>query len=119
LSRIDADGATAALVAPPRAGVIDEDAAHRPCGDRDEVGAIPEGDVGVDQPDIRFVDERASLQSVVGTFGLQGTPRKAGELAVDDGQQPIERVAVAAAPRLQQHGCRAPFTRHQLILRPA
>jgi hypothetical protein len=101
LVEIDPDGAPAALVAAPRAGMIDEDAAHGPRCDGHEVGAVLEGNVGVDQPDVGFVDERAGLECVVGALGLQGPPRQTGELAVDDGQQPIERVAVTAAPRLQ------------------
>ena len=67
------------------ARVVGEDAAHGAGGDREEVGAILPLDVGVDQPQVGFVD--------------QGDAR---QLVVDERHQAIQCVAIAVTPQLEQ-----------------
>src|SRR5262249_23757106 len=95
----------AAFAVSARSGMIDEHAAHEACGNGDEVRAILPGQApGVDQPDERLVDERGGLQRMAAALAAHVRAGEAPQLTVDQRQQALERVLVAAAPRAKQLG---------------
>lgn len=67
-------------------------------GDGQEVCAILTGDIGVDQAQIRFVNQCPGLERVAGAFAAHRAPGHAGQFLVQERQQAIERRAVAGAP---------------------
>jgi hypothetical protein len=76
-----------ALLRPTRAGVVDEHAAHRPGGQREEARASVHREVGLDQARQSLVDERRRLQRVARTLlgeTLRGDPP---QLVVDERDQ--------------------------------
>ena len=68
-------------------GVIDQDPAHRPGGSREEVGSAALGHIGlVDQAQVGLVDERGSLEGVVGSLAGKLPMRHVPELIVQQRQ---------------------------------
>ena len=55
-----------------------------------------------DQPEIRLVDQRGSLQRVAGTLVAHMAPGQAAQFPMDEGQQAVERRVLTPPPRLQQ-----------------
>ena len=99
----DVDGAAAAfgVAAGPR--IVDENAPHDLRGQREEVGAIVEiRPPLIDQPEVRFVDERAGLQGMIGAFAAHQAMGHAMQLVVNELDQTIEGRGVAALPAVQQ-----------------
>src|SRR5678815_4423809 len=65
----DTQCATAALLVLMSSRVIHKNAAHYPCRDREEVGAIlPVDPSDIDQANVSLVKERRGLQCVIGTL---------------------------------------------------
>ena len=85
------------------ARVVDEDAPHHRRRHREEVGAVaPLEAIDIDQPQIRFVDERRGLQRVAGAFGPHVVVRKAVQLVVHDRDERVAGGRILPGPRLQQ-----------------
>ena len=64
--------------------------------------AVERGQRLIDEPRVRFVDERGRLQRVVRPFAAHVRARQPAQLLVDDGRQLVERGLVTAAPVDQQ-----------------
>ncbi len=76
----------AALVGALCARVLDENAAHEPCGDGEEVRAIlPHHPVDIDQPQIGLVDQGRRLENVPGPLAGHLAAREAEELLATSG----------------------------------
>jgi hypothetical protein len=85
--------------------VVDEDAAHKLCGNRKKVGAIFEAHaIAIDQAHIRFIDQRSGLERDVGPLAPHIVPRQPPQFSVDDGSQFLQREFVPITPLLEQHG---------------
>ena len=68
-------------------------------GDAEEVGAVLEvGNVLADEADIGFVNKGGGLEGVAGALAGDVAFGEAAELFIDDGEQRVERGAVAFAP---------------------
>ena len=57
-----------------------------------------------DQPEIRLIDQRGSLERVAGTLVTHVAPGQAAQLPMDEGQQAVERRHLTPPPGLQQSG---------------
>jgi hypothetical protein len=87
------------------AGGINKDAAHRLCRYGEKVGPVlPLDATGIHEPQVRLVDELAGLQRVVGTLSAKLTMGQPTELAVNEGDQFLERRLIALSPGKQQLG---------------
>src|SRR6266446_6890598 len=76
--------AAAALLRSIAPGVTDQDLTHGASGDGEEVGAILPARIGlVGQTQISLVDQRRSLQCVVGTLSTHMTMSDAPEFFID------------------------------------
>ena len=85
------------------ARVVDEDAAHRLSRNGEEMGAVlPVHALVIDQPQVRFVDQRRRLQAVAGTLAPHVPVRQTTELVVDDRHQEGERTLIPVAPRSEK-----------------
>ena len=93
-----------------RAGVLDEDAAHRLCRRREEVAAPgPVGGVVValaaaDQSQVGLVDQRRGLERLSGPLRRHPHGRQAAQLVVHQRQQLPRGVGVAALDGRQDAG---------------
>jgi hypothetical protein len=56
----------------------------------------------VEQTDVGLVDERRGLQTVAHPFASHTAARNPMQLRVDDGDQTLQRLVVAVAPRFEQ-----------------
>lgn len=83
-------------------GVIDQDAPQDTRGNGIEVNAIHEGDIGIDELEIGFVDQRRGPQGVIPALGAQAVQSQLAQLVVDDRHQPVDRLFIAFTPLLQQ-----------------
>ena len=92
----DGDLAAAALVAPARAGVVDEDAAHGVRGGGEELGAIlgPQAPL-VGEPQVGLVDQRGGAERVTVALAAQPLTREAPEVVVEQPDEAVERVGSA------------------------
>jgi hypothetical protein len=85
---------------PPRA--IDENPAHAPRGDAEEVASVLPLDLRlVDQAQVGLVDERGHLQRLIAALAPHVGSGNLAKLAVDGGEQAVARIGVALAPRLE------------------
>jgi hypothetical protein len=99
----DLDPSATALRRVPRAGVIDQDAAHHPRGDREELrAALPPPVALFAEAEPRLVHERGGLQRVALPLPPQHERRLPAELRVDEAYDRVARLDVARAPRAQQ-----------------
>jgi hypothetical protein len=86
----DTHSPTATLLGTMPASVIEEDAAHHVCRDSQKMGAIlPRDPILVDQPEVRFVDERCRLERVLGSFAPHQSGCNPTQIVEDDGCQTI------------------------------
>ena len=84
---------------------VHQNAPHEARGHRKEMRAIlPLDLLDFDQPEIRLIDQRGSLERVAGTFVAHMAPRQAAQLLMDEGQQAVERCHITPPPGLQQSG---------------
>ena len=63
-----------------------------------------------DQPEIRLIDQRGSLERVAGTLVAHMAPGQAAQFSMDEGQQAVERRHLTPPPGLQQSGRVVPVT---------
>jgi hypothetical protein len=95
------------------ARVVDEDAAHGLGRDAEEVRAVlPLHLALVDELEVRLVDEGGGLEGVVGALAPQVARGELMQFAVDEREQVLQRVAVAAAP-FQEELCNVGCGRHK------
>src|SRR5439155_12882471 len=83
--------------------MVDEDAAHDPRGDGEEMGAVAPvvlPDAG--KPQVRLVCELGGLERVPRSLVAQVRARDAPQLAVDHRHQLVERPRVAVAEALEE-----------------
>jgi hypothetical protein len=119
LERYFRDVATAALVV-TGARRIHEDPAHRPRGHREEMRPVlPAHLTDVDQPQVRFVDQRGGLKGVAGPLACHVMPGEAVQLVMDERNEPIECTPIAAAPGQEKCRWRGRIGRNAAILPPA
>ena len=90
--------AAASLVGGASPGVIDQDLAHQPCGNREEVRAVPYIEVRAGEADVGFADEVGRSERVAGALAPQAAVGEPAQLGVDQRDQVIERTAIAGAP---------------------
>jgi hypothetical protein len=89
----------AALLGEPFPGVIDEDSPHHPGGHAEEVRPVAPLSLSlVNEPHVRFVDERRRLQRMTGWFSLHVAGRQATQVPVNERQQVLEGLPIPVAP---------------------
>ena len=71
-----------------------------------------------DQPEIRLIDQRGSLERMASMLVAHMAPRQAAQFPMDEGQQAVERRHLTAPPGLQQSGGVVFVTGNPLILYP-
>ena len=102
-SEADVHGAAPALHVLLRAREIDEDASHQASRHRQKVRAVlPVHALGLDQPQVGFVDERGRLERMVAFLSGHAAARNPVELVVDDRNESRQRRFVAVAPGDEQ-----------------
>ena len=95
----------ASLVALAAAGVVDQQAPHGAGGDGEKAAAVLGRDPPlVEQAQIHLVDQRRGAQGVVRPLAAERPPCHLAQLAVDQGDDPVERLAVPVAPAFQPLG---------------
>ena len=95
----------AALVRVFLARVIDENLPHRARGEGKKMTSTLRCRTGgPHQTQVRFIDKSRGLECVAGTLVAQVRARHAAQFAVDDREQPIERIRNAAAPVVEKRG---------------
>ena len=73
----------------------------------------------LDQPEIRLVDERGSLERVARPLVAHMAPSQAAQFPVNEGQQAVKRGLLTPPPGLQQRGGIVRVTGNPPILHPA
>ena len=89
------NSSASALCREATASIVNQDAPHHLSSDPKKMGAILPGDILIDQPEIRLVDQGRWLQRVIRTFSSQIMTGQATQLVVNQGQEPIESLRVA------------------------
>jgi hypothetical protein len=85
------------------ARVVNEDPAHDLRRNPEEVPVIlPVDGVLFDEPEVCLVNERGGLQRVAPTFAAKLSKGDPTPFGVDERQQSIERISIAATPRFEQ-----------------
>jgi hypothetical protein len=83
--------------------VVHQDVANNSGGNAEEVSPVPPGCAGlIDEAQIGFVYESRALQSVAGVLLPQEPLRDQMQLSVDERDQAVDSLAVAAFPFGQQ-----------------
>ena len=82
--------------------MVHQDPSHRLRGDRQEVHPPLPGHVGAAQPQVRFVDQRRRLESVIGTLVPEVAPGEGVQLPVHQGNELGEGRFIALAPGEEQ-----------------
>jgi hypothetical protein len=71
-------------------------------GDGEEVAAVLPVDLAlIEQLDVRLVDDGCGLQPTMPPFACELPRREQAELIVDERNQPVERLAAAVTPRVE------------------
>jgi hypothetical protein len=79
--------------------MVDKNATHDASGHREKVRAVvPRNVLGVDQSQIRLIDERCRLEAVARSLATQVPARDRMELTVDERNQSFESGLVALPP---------------------
>ena len=100
-------GATASLFRVARACPVDENLTHETGGHPEEVCAVIKIRIlSADEAQIGFMHEGGGIERLRAVLAMQGRSGEAAELAIDEGNQCVERVAVAIPPLMQQDGDR-------------
>src|SRR6185503_11361284 len=87
--------------------MVDQYAAHRLCGDGEEVTPVGPFDASlIYQPQIGLVHHRGRRKRVAGGFEAEMVVRHLGQMVVDQGHQPLERVGFATPQSHQGIGDR-------------
>ena len=79
--------------------MVHQNTAHDPSGNCQEMRAVPPGNVlGIDEPQISFVDQRRRLKAVPGTLSCHAPSRDLVKLPLYERNQPVEGGFVALTP---------------------
>ena len=93
--------------------MVHEDAAHHASSHREEMRAVvPFHLVRVDQPQVRLVDERGRLKTVLCALVTHVSPRDLMELSVDEWNQSLQGTLVAPPPFDKEPGNSGPVLRN-------
>lgn len=85
--------------------MVHENAAHHASGHGQEMGAVPPGHVlGIDESQIRFVDQRRRLEAVPSPLSRHAPSGDLVQLQLYERNQPVEGGLVALTPSEQQSG---------------
>ena len=99
--------------------MVHQNAPHQASGYRQEVRAIvPRNIFGIDEPQIRFVDQRRRLEAVARTLAGQTPSRDLVKLPLDERNQSAEGGLVALTPLQKQSGGLGEIVRNVAILVP-
>ena len=93
------------------ARVVDENPAHDPRGDRENLRAVLQSDASlIHEPQIRLVDEPRGAQRVTVAFATKLPLGDRGELVVNERDElvPRRRIAAAILDVLRPHRSRSP-----------
>lgn len=85
---------------PPR--MIHENLPHQVRGDREEMCAVFDRKTLAQQAQVDLVDQSRALQSVFTAFAAQMMPRQLMQLAIDQGNEGVERLGVSVSPAKQE-----------------
>ena len=100
--------------------MVHEDAPHHASGNRQEMRAVPPWNVlGIDEPQICFVDQRRRLKAVPGTLSCHAPSRDLVKLPLYERNQPVEGGLIALTPSEQQSGGLRGVVRNVAILSPS
>jgi len=85
--------------------VVDQNAPHHAGGNRQEMRAVLPRDIfGIDEPEIRFVDQRRRLKAVPDALSGHAPSGDLVKLALYERNQSVEGGLVALTPSEQQSG---------------
>lgn len=83
--------------------MIDEDPAHQLRRNAEELRTVLPGRASlIDQAHVQLVYERRRRERVIGTFPPELARRDPPQLAIDDGEQAIERARISFRPSQQE-----------------
>jgi hypothetical protein len=93
---------------------VDDDAAHRARGQRDEVGTVDDRRGRPPrEPDVRFVDECGWAQGLAGPQPRELAPRQPAQLVIDQAEDFVDRSRLAPPPGGQDR--LEVFSRHVVL----
>jgi hypothetical protein len=119
LVELDAFRESASFLRVSRARVVDEDPPHDAGAHGKKMRAVvPCHILGVDQSKVGLVHERGRLQAVATVFARGMSPRNLMKLVVNERNQLLQRVLLAAAPSAEQVGRRNRVFGNTAILTP-
>ena len=105
LVQVDSNSRSAAFGCLSLFGMIDQHAAHRCRSNREEVVSIlPVCHDSFGEAEIRLMDERRSIEGVIGSLSTQARTRYRSKPVVDSRQQGVKRIGVTVAPAPEQLG---------------
>lgn len=84
--------------------VLHQDPAHHACRDAEKMRAILPVHVGLDQPQIGFMNQRCGLQRMSRGLTPELPPRQPAQLRIDERNQPVVGLIVPEPPLAQQLG---------------
>ena len=88
-----------------RAGVLDEDLAHRPSGDPEQVGAVLDGrQVPAEEAEIGLVHQAGRLKRMPRPLPAHGPASHRLQVVVDERQEAVNGLRIAGA-RARQKAC--------------
>jgi len=100
---VHSPGRTAALRGRPRAGRVDEDAAHEPGRQREEMDAIvPVDPVRIEQADVDLVNECGALERGARALAAHASASMCAQFVVDERCELLQRALISGTPGLQQ-----------------
>ena len=114
VSRLEPDGTvvTPTLHTRTCSRVVNQNAPHRLCGDRQEVVAIRGGELTLlQEPKVHLVDKGGGGERVSGRLAAKLSPSHLTQLVVDERDEPLRRFTIASAPARQPF-CDLAFGRH-------
>ena len=82
--------------------MVDQDAPHEARGQRKEMCAILQGDVGMDEAQERFVHDRRRLQGVAAALGAHEVTGEAAQFVIHEGGQTFQRLRMTRTPLGEQ-----------------
>lgn len=85
--------------------MIDQDLTHQPGGDSQKMRSVAKaGEVTTHHARVDFMHQGGGLKGVVGSFAPQLGRSNAPQFSIDQREQVIERLSIAAGELLQQYG---------------
>ena len=98
--------------------MVHENVPHHASGYRQEMRAVvPRHVFGINEPQIRFVDQRRGLKAMPSTLSCHASSRELVKLPLYERNQSVEGGCVALTPFQQQSGSLRRLVRNVAILR--